>query len=205
MLTLYFYNSVPLHRCATVPLYESPLNQLAMCCCIPVSLHCCTLYFLYLQSLPSFTVKYWYAVANLPFYHFSTVPLLKHSTIGPLNYNTAQLYYSHSIASSVPLSLCTGLWLYCYTAVLLYLCTTYSFSEYYCCIRVSVNHLTQMKGVRIQYKCLVPIYLFPEMKLRCLIISKTELKCSLSQFPHSCICERFIYSQDWSASFATAK
>jgi hypothetical protein len=29
--------------------------------------------------------------------------------------------------------------------------------------------------VRIQYKCLVPIYVFPEMKLRSLDISKTEL------------------------------
>jgi hypothetical protein len=29
--------------------------------------------------------------------------------------------------------------------------------------------------VRIQYKCLVPIYVFPEMKLRSLVISKTEL------------------------------
>jgi hypothetical protein len=28
---------------------------------------------------------------------------------------------------------------------------------------------------RIQYKCLVAIYIFPEMKLRGLIISKTEL------------------------------
>jgi hypothetical protein len=29
--------------------------------------------------------------------------------------------------------------------------------------------------VRIQYKCLVPIYIFPEMKLWSLLISKTEL------------------------------
>jgi hypothetical protein len=29
--------------------------------------------------------------------------------------------------------------------------------------------------VRIQYKCLVPIYVFPEMKLRGLVIPKTEL------------------------------
>jgi hypothetical protein len=28
--------------------------------------------------------------------------------------------------------------------------------------------------MRIQYKCLVPIYVIPEMKLHCLIISKTE-------------------------------
>jgi hypothetical protein len=29
--------------------------------------------------------------------------------------------------------------------------------------------------VRIQYKSLAPIYIFPEMKLRALVISKTEL------------------------------
>jgi hypothetical protein len=29
--------------------------------------------------------------------------------------------------------------------------------------------------VRNQYKCLVPIYVFPEMKLCSLVISKTEL------------------------------
>ncbi len=45
--------------------------------------------------------------------------------------------------------------------------------------------------VRIQYKCLVPIYVFPEMKLCSLVISKTELWYSVSQFPHSCICERW--------------
>ncbi len=45
-------------------------------------------------------------------------------------------------------------------------------------------------GGGIQYKCLLPIYVFPEMKLHGLIISKAELKCSVSQFPHSCICDR---------------
>jgi hypothetical protein len=47
--------------------------------------------------------------------------------------------------------------------------------------------------VRIQYKCLVQIYVFPEMKLRGLVISKTELQYNdLSpQLPDSCICERF--------------
>jgi hypothetical protein len=29
--------------------------------------------------------------------------------------------------------------------------------------------------VKIQYQCLVPIYVFPEMNLRSLVISKTEL------------------------------
>ncbi len=62
---------------------------------------------------------------------------------------------------------------------------------------------TENEGpVRIQYKCLVRIYVFPEMKLNGLIISRTELLCSVSQFPHSCICEQFIYSQDLSAHFA---
>ncbi len=40
--------------------------------------------------------------------------------------------------------------------------------------------------VRIQYQCLVSIYVFPEMKLCGLVISKKE-------FPHSFICERFIF------------
>jgi hypothetical protein len=52
----------------------------------------------------------------------------------------------------------------------------------------------------------VPIYVFPEMKLCCLIIFRPELLCSVSQFPHSCICERFVYSQDRSTTyFAAAK
>ncbi len=36
--------------------------------------------------------------------------------------------------------------------------------------------------VRIQNKCLVTIYVFPEMKLCGLVISKTELLCSVSNF-----------------------
>ncbi len=47
-----------------------------------------------------------------------------------------------------------------------------------------------------KYKCLVPIYVFPEMKLCSLLVSKTQLKYSLSQFLHYYICERFIYFQD---------
>jgi hypothetical protein len=50
--------------------------------------------------------------------------------------------------------------------------------------------------VRIQYKCLVPIYVFPEMKLR----FKSGLQGSVSQFSHSCICEQFIYSHDRSTT-----
>ncbi len=60
---------------------------------------------------------------------------------------------------------------------------------------------------RVQNKCQVPIYEyeFPEMKLHGLVISKTELYCSVSQYPNSCICEQFIYFQDWSAYFAAAE
>jgi hypothetical protein len=66
-------------------------------------------------------------------------------------------------------------------------------------------HIANKGPVRIQYKCLVRIYVFPEMKLLCLVISKTELQCSVSQFPHSCICEQFIHSQDRYVYFAAAK
>ena len=68
-----------------------------------------------------------------------------------------------------------------------------------------VTHTANEGPVGIQYKGLVPIYVSPEMKLRSLIISKTQLYCSVSQFPYSCICEQFIYSQDQSAYFAAAK
>ncbi len=37
------------------------------------------------------------------------------------------------------------------------------------------THTANEGPVRIQYKCLVPIYVFPEMKLCGLVISKTEL------------------------------
>ncbi len=71
---------------------------------------------------------------------------------------------------------------------------------------VDCRYHTANEGlVKILYKCMVLIYVFPEMKLRSLVISKTELECSVSQFPHSCICERFIYTQDRSAYFTAAK
>ncbi len=37
------------------------------------------------------------------------------------------------------------------------------------------THTAYEEPATIQHKCLVPIYLFPEMKLRILVISKTEL------------------------------
>jgi hypothetical protein len=52
--------------------------------------------------------------------------------------------------------------------------------------------------VRIQYKTLVPIYVFLEMKL---LFPKQNYNvlCPSSKFRHSYICERFIYFQDQSA------
>ncbi len=39
-----------------------------------------------------------------------------------------------------------------------------------------VEYLAASEGpVKIQYKCLAPIFVFPEMKLRSLVIYKTEL------------------------------
>ncbi len=52
-------------------------------------------------------------------------------------------------------------------------------------------HTANEGPVKIQYKCLFPIDVFPEMKP--LFLS------SVSQFLHSYICERFIYFQDRSA------
>ncbi len=68
-----------------------------------------------------------------------------------------------------------------------------------------LSHIANEGPVRIQYKCLVPIYVYAEMKLLGLGISKTDLQCSVSLFPHSCICEQFIFSRDRSAYFAAAK
>jgi hypothetical protein len=62
--------------------------------------------------------------------------------------------------------------------------------------------------VRIQYKCLVPIYVFPEMKLCVLLISKTKLQYSLSQFHihvHVSVSDLYIPSIDRYAYFAAAK
>ncbi len=42
---------------------------------------------------------------------------------------------------------------------------------------------------------MVPTYVFPEMKLCDLVIFRTELLCSFSQFPHSCIWEYINRSQ----------
>ncbi len=44
----------------------------------------------------------------------------------------------------------------------------------------AVKYTANERPARIQNKCVVPIYVFPEMKLRSLVISKTELECSVS-------------------------
>ncbi len=66
--------------------------------------------------------------------------------------------------------------------------------------------LTANEGlVSIQYKCLVLIYIFPENETVCPRYFKNRIIMfflSVSTMPHSCICERFIYSQDLSAYFA---
>ncbi len=59
--------------------------------------------------------------------------------------------------------------------------------------------------VRTQYKFMVPIYVLPETKLHGFVISNFFNVQSPMQFPHSCICERFIYFRDRSAYFAAAK
>jgi hypothetical protein len=52
---------------------------------------------------------------------------------------------------------------------------------------------------------MVPIYVFPEMKLRGLVTVFPKQDYNVSQFPHTCICERFNYSQDRSAYIAATK
>jgi hypothetical protein len=42
---------------------------------------------------------------------------------------------------------------------------------------ISLQYTAKEGPVRIQYKCLVAIYVFPEMKLRGLVISKTGSVC----------------------------
>jgi hypothetical protein len=53
----------------------------------------------------------------------------------------------------------------------------------------------------IQYKCLVPIYVFPEMKL---LFPKQKFNV-LSPSSYTLNCERFIYFQDQSAFSAPGK
>jgi hypothetical protein len=56
------------------------------------------------------------------------------------------------------------------------------------------NHTANEGPVRIKRSG--PDLCIPRKESARLVISKTELYCSVSQFPHSCIFERFIYSQE---------
>ncbi len=73
-------------------------------------------------------------------------------------------------------------------------------------LRTGTELCTANEGpVRIQYKCLVPISVFPEMKL---LFPKQNYNVLSPQFPqllHSYICERFIYFQDRSANSVERK
>jgi hypothetical protein len=64
-----------------------------------------------------------------------------------------------------------------------------------------LSHTANEGPVRIQYKCLGPFYVFPEMKL----LFPKQNNNVLSQFLHSYICERFIYFQDHSVYSAAGK
>ncbi len=70
-------------------------------------------------------------------------------------------------------------------------------------LHIGVTPYTANEGsVRIQCKCLVPIYVFIEMKL---VFPKQNYNLLSPSFLHSCICERFIYFQDQSAYSAVGK
>jgi hypothetical protein len=56
--------------------------------------------------------------------------------------------------------------------------------------------------VRIRYKCLVPIYVFPEMKL---LFPKQNCNVLSPKFIHSYIYKRFIYFRDLSAYSSVGK
>ncbi len=60
------------------------------------------------------------------------------------------------------------------------ICGTITFHRLWCAqskVYPLLSHIytASEEPVRIQHKCLVPIYVFPEMKLLGLVISKTEL------------------------------
>ncbi len=62
------------------------------------------------------------------------------------------------------------------------------------------HHTANEEPMKILKKCLVSIYVFPEMKL---VFPKQHY--NVSQFLHSYICEKFIYFQDQSAYSASGK
>jgi hypothetical protein len=76
------------------------------------------------------------------------------------------------------------------------------------CSNHTTLHIANEGPVRIQYKCRVPIYVFPEMKLCSkppYFQNRIIMFYNVSQFLHSYICERFMYFKDRSVYFAAAK
>jgi hypothetical protein len=72
------------------------------------------------------------------------------------------------------------------------------------CLQMFMYCTANEGPVRIQYKCLVPIYVFPERNCAASLFPK-QIYCSVSQFLLSYICEVYICFQDRSVYFATAK
>ncbi len=66
-------------------------------------------------------------------------------------------------------------------------------------------HGLQMKGIWEPNINVWFRFMYPRNETARPCYFQTELLCSVSQFSHSCICERFIYFQDWCANFAAAK
>jgi hypothetical protein len=68
---------------------------------------------------------------------------------------------------------------------------------------ISVFSLQNEGPERIQYKCLVPIYVFQEMKR--LFPKQNYNVLSPSSYTYVYTCARFIYFQDWPAYSAAGK
>ncbi len=69
------------------------------------------------------------------------------------------------------------------------------------------THTANEGPVRIHFKCLVPIYVFPEWNCAASLFPKQNynVRSPSSYILHSYICERFIYFLDRSVYFAAAK
>ncbi len=74
-----------------------------------------------------------------------------------------------------------------------------------CSIRTANDVDRTITSLRIKYECLVPIYVFPEMKLSRYFQNRIIMFCLSIPTLIYYICERFIYFQDLSVYFAAAK
>jgi hypothetical protein len=68
---------------------------------------------------------------------------------------------------------------------------------------IANSHTANEWPVRIQYKCLVPNYVLPEIKL--LFLKQNYNVLPTSSYTHIFICDKFIFFQDQSAYSATGK